>query len=92
MTSNIFFSLGMDVDVDGGLYLSLIFFNVDIEVQIYEYIYVSTANFFRVLYFHQIAELSNIFQNQTGGMIFLKIVANLTVLEGNFYRDFFCKI
>ena len=52
----------------------------------------STGNFFRVLYFQQIAELSNIFQNHTGGMIFLKIVANLTVLEGNFYRDFFCKI
>ena len=48
----------------------------------------STANFFRVLYFQQIAELSNIFQNHTGGMIFLKIVANLTVLEGNFYREF----
>ena len=74
---------------------------------IHGYIKMCTTNFMWVLYFQQIGELSNFFQNHIDGMTFSKITPNFTVLKGffwdpisdliffgpsNFYRVFFCKI
>ena len=53
------------------------------------YIYKCAQQIFLcVSYFQKIGELANFFQNHCGGMIFLKMAPNFTVLEGIFETQF----
>ena len=79
---------GWGSDFFGRQFVSIhMVYTFDIGVCIYK-IYLCRIIILWVYYFQQVGEFPNFFQNLTGGMIFKKMAANFTVLEGIFETQF----
>ena len=63
-------------------------YTLDIGVYIYIYIYLCRTNFLWVLFFHEVEEIFNYFQNHTARMIFQKNVSNFLILRRELEQNF----